>query len=50
MQKTNFSTFSGSKAHLFAVTTLPAVLKSLSEGKDVATTPKYLRAMHNKLG
>ena len=43
-KKTRLSTISGSSADHFALTTLPAVLKSLFDGTNVATTPRYLRA------
>ena len=35
-KKTRLSTFSGSSADRFALTILPAVLKSLSDGTDIS--------------
>ena len=49
-KKKKLSTFSGSIADRFALTILPAVLKSLSDGTDVATTPRYFRAMLARWG
>ena len=45
VKKTSVSTFSGSNAARLALTIVPVVLKSLSEGTDVATTPRYFRAI-----
>ena len=43
VKKNSVSTFSGSNAACLALTI--AVLKSLSEGTDVATTPRYFHAI-----
>ena len=49
-KKTRLSTFSESSGDHFALTILPAVLKSLTDGTDVATTPRYFRAMLARWG
>ena len=49
-KKSRVSTFSGSSAALLALTIMPAVLKSLSDGTDVATIPRYFCAILAKCG
>jgi len=43
-KKISFSTFSGGSAACLTDTTLPAVLNNCSDGTEVATTQRYLRA------
>ena len=44
VKKISFSTFSGSSGAHFTDTTLQAVLNNCSDGTEVATTQRYLRA------